>query len=55
MSLLNANAVLGGCCFGVGGVKASGPSGVDGGVVKGLHNVLWWWVVMGQGEDEMEC
>ena len=34
-SLLNANAVLGVCPFGVGGVKANGPSGVDGGVVIG--------------------
>ena len=33
MTLLNANAVLGGWGLGMGGVKADGLSGVDGGVV----------------------
>ena len=32
MSLLNANAVLGGWCLGVGGFKADGLTGVGGGL-----------------------
>ena len=37
MTLLNANAVLGGWGLGMGGVKADGLSGVDGGVVIGCR------------------
>ena len=46
MSLLNANAVLGGWHLGVGGGKANGLTGVSGG-----FSLVWWGstIVSGSG------
>ena len=56
MSLLNANAVLGGWRLGVGGVKANGLTGVGGGsAMVYWGSSLWWWWFWDRAGWSVDC